>query len=1190
MKKDYLPFEEAREFVRKQKLQNSKEWKLWSKGEHSALLKRPDYIPPHPDVVYHNDGWDGWSDWIGTKIEKEYLPFEEAREYVRNLGLKNAQEWQKYYKNNLQDLIKLDSIPWNPQVVYADRWKSMKDWLGTEWKNFIEARDYVRNLGLDGQVQWRQYCKGELLGYDPKPYDIPANPSSIYEKSGWIDIGDWLGTYRKKRGKDEDPGDTWLPFEEAKRYVHTLGLREYYDWQNYINGHYLNLPLKPLDIPKSPNYVYKREGWSDWADWLRGASDEIKNKPELVKTIDQHSLKRLNINSIEFDYSHFLQIYKNIPTVTQLLKALKSSTQMLSIIEIELSANAKDEVEALLLGFKTTPSKLTHDEKAFLGLLFLVFAVYTLKSKGSYTSIWNTIYQELEKFSNSTTFFCEHYFMAQYHYPNHYLTEVIEYAVHCFKLRNDYSNKDEHQYIRNTIYLQIGLANNGFKHLKLWLSNCGMPIVLSELYDQESDNYSFEFSNGWRAIKRFRDHVIDFRQAKQLLLSNPWFSHMGIDDLLKNAKQKLKQISLSDNNDLPVFYLERILYTDGYLQFYIHARDLYSLKLGGLKYDIYIDDEYKGCIIADNNKVLVLDREVTLKNPEVNKVILKLKNEDGDEVYTSEIVLFDFGEQILIFDEDGNIYVNIFKKLNMSKKYYMLIDSDLDCNHAIEDQREFFEGYATLVPDIKSNDDCKVSFNGEFLFNLNFTETIEKPDWIDKLVIYAASNAFEFNQDQKIYTKILSYDEKTDEVQLLDLPKDVLIVKWNYSGGYADQEELNGDCIIVKFSSDMMIEPKHTLLIRYQGKTFKKTLNCIFVEKISQVRVFLKSQQGKIELLQKDEIITQKDVLNKQFYICHLQHNEPFYLKSKSKFYQTVQVNRFFSLTALDGFGETLFYADHLFNAHMQSMFCYMRTNVYLELGTKENNKLLFNSQKQLPDNVKILLFDDKLKQSELDFSLVKHSLVNYTYMHDTRITCGILIFKDEVIDAFWDRGSFDIVKEANDLEKIKILLTTNYPFLLKDNYMRILKQAIEENMEEFFKGSFTDSIFLKSKPYKINFSSLAILLEHICFELHFPQESAEAILKHCLTDQKIDLLLQTPILLFKLLVAANSKKFTEYFTELLEGSLLEEDLDESFVEKIINNLCSTEAVHGIDKHNLKIAMHHISSNYYLVNALRRIR
>jgi len=1189
MKRDYLPFKEAREYVRRQQLKNSKEWRLWSKGEHPTLSKRPDDIPPHPDVVYYNAGWEGWSDWIGTKTEIEFLRFEEAREYIRNLDLKNAQQWQHYYKGDLKDLIKPDNIPWNPQVVYAENWVNMKDWLGTAWRSFEEAREYVRNLGLDGQIQWRQYCKGELLGHEPKPSDIPASPSSVYENTGWIDIGDWLGTYRKKRGENDDSGDTWLAFEEARDFVHMLGLREHEEWQHYVNGHYTTLPPRPLDIPRSPHYVYKKEGWSGWENWLRGTCDAVQNIPFLEISKDQSYSKQLDMNSVKFDYARFLQKYKSHTTITQLLKALKTSECLLSIIEINLPLKAKDEIETLLLGFRTLPAKLTRDEKAFLGLIFLVFVVYALKERGNYSSIWSAIYQELEKFSKVTTFFRDHFFMSQHNYPNRHLKEAIEHAVNFFKLRNDYSNKDEHQYIRNTIFLQIGLVDSGFKHLKLWLSNSSMPIVLSELYDKESTNYSSEFSNGWRVIKRLRDHVIDFHQAKQLLLLNPWFCHMNIDDLLKNAKQKLKQISLSDSSDLPVFYLERVLYKEGCLQFHINARDLYSLKLGGFKYDIYIDDEYKGCVIADGNKTLVMEREIILKNLDANKVLLELKNEDGDVVYSTEIVLFDFSEQIMIFDEDGNIYLNIFKKLNAHMKYYMLIDSDLDCNYAKDEQREFFEGYAVLVPDIKSSDNCEVSFNGESLFNLNFTENIEKPDWIDKLVVYAASNTFELNQNQIICTKILSYDERQDDIELDALPHDASVVRWNYTGGYADQEDLKADHIAVTLTSDMFIEPKHTLFIKHQGKTFKKTLNCIFVEKHPQIRVFSKDQYGKVQLLARDTIVTQKEVQSKQFNICHLHHNTPLYLKSKSNFYQTVKVNRFFTMGQLNGFGEELFYADHLFNAHMEKIFCYTHTNTYAQLDEKDDTKILFNPKKQIPDSAKIVLFDKNLKQSESSFSSIKHSMTSHTYTHDGSIMCGLLVFKDEVIDAFWDMRSFDLIKECNDLEKIKILLSTQYPFLLKDRSMEILRHAVMANTEEFFKSCFAETLIIKSKPYKIRFSSLAALYEHICFELNFSKESAEGILKHCLTHQKMDLLLQAPILLFKLLDAAASKKFIEYFIGLLDDSLLEEELDESFVEKIINDLHSTEKISGIDKHNLKIAMHHISSNYYLVNALRSI-
>jgi hypothetical protein len=45
------------------------------------------------------------------------LPYEEAREYVHKLNLKNQKEWQDYSKSNK----KPDYIPATPQKVYKGK-------------------------------------------------------------------------------------------------------------------------------------------------------------------------------------------------------------------------------------------------------------------------------------------------------------------------------------------------------------------------------------------------------------------------------------------------------------------------------------------------------------------------------------------------------------------------------------------------------------------------------------------------------------------------------------------------------------------------------------------------------------------------------------------------------------------------------------------------------------------------------------------------------------------------------------------------------------------------------------------------------------------------------------------------------------------------------------------------------------
>src|SRR5262249_39233860 len=55
----------------------------------------------------------------------------------------------------------------------------------------------------------------------------------------------------------------WRPFEEARAYVHGLGLESADAWRAYSRSR-----KKPHDIPVAPNTVYADTGWDSWVDWL----------------------------------------------------------------------------------------------------------------------------------------------------------------------------------------------------------------------------------------------------------------------------------------------------------------------------------------------------------------------------------------------------------------------------------------------------------------------------------------------------------------------------------------------------------------------------------------------------------------------------------------------------------------------------------------------------------------------------------------------------------------------------------------------------------------------------------------------------------------------------------------------------------------------------------------------------------
>ena len=89
--------------------------------------------------------------------------FDEARKFVRSLGLKPQTQWK------------------------MGSGKSKKILASLSWRPFEQARAFVRSLGLKSQAEWRAWSKT-----DARPDDIPTCPNAAY-KGQWKSWGDLLG-------------------------------------------------------------------------------------------------------------------------------------------------------------------------------------------------------------------------------------------------------------------------------------------------------------------------------------------------------------------------------------------------------------------------------------------------------------------------------------------------------------------------------------------------------------------------------------------------------------------------------------------------------------------------------------------------------------------------------------------------------------------------------------------------------------------------------------------------------------------------------------------------------------------------------------------------------------------------------------------------------------------------------------
>ncbi len=185
----------------------------------------------------------------------KYWSFEQAREFVHTLGIKNKREWKGYCKSGKKPAI----IPAEPDFVYKQEWQNYGDWLGTGliatrdrvYLPFEEARNYVRALSLKSLREWDDYCTS-----GQKPISIPSHASRYYARE-WKGWGDWLGT-----GRTSNQHREFWPFEQARDYVRALGLKSEREWKEYSKS-----GERPAYIPSSPFATYRQE-WKGYCDWL----------------------------------------------------------------------------------------------------------------------------------------------------------------------------------------------------------------------------------------------------------------------------------------------------------------------------------------------------------------------------------------------------------------------------------------------------------------------------------------------------------------------------------------------------------------------------------------------------------------------------------------------------------------------------------------------------------------------------------------------------------------------------------------------------------------------------------------------------------------------------------------------------------------------------------------------------------
>jgi hypothetical protein len=232
---NWRPFKDARKYVHDLEFQNTTEYKEWA-----TTNQKPQDIPSAPKRVYKE--FVDWEDWLGNaeRKKKQYLNYSEAKKWAQSKKIPSGKIWRE-----LISLKKIpNKIPKAPEKYYKE-WEGWPKFLCTviEKMTYEDARAFVQSKKITGDASFRKYKKENKL-----PKNFPRVPDNYYLNQGtWKGWGDFCNT-----GNISTRDIEYRPFNEAREFVRSLGLKTTEEWREYCKS-----GKKPDDIPAAPWRVYK---------------------------------------------------------------------------------------------------------------------------------------------------------------------------------------------------------------------------------------------------------------------------------------------------------------------------------------------------------------------------------------------------------------------------------------------------------------------------------------------------------------------------------------------------------------------------------------------------------------------------------------------------------------------------------------------------------------------------------------------------------------------------------------------------------------------------------------------------------------------------------------------------------------------------------------------------------------------
>lgn len=907
--------------------------------------------------------------------------------------------------------------------------------------------------------------------------------------------------------------------------------------------------------------------------------------------------------------------------IVEIIQRVESLSQKKrSIIELDI-INIKEEIQEAFFTINFSPDSFENNDfgylekyntspQAALGLFFLTF-VTTLRQQLSYNSFWIGIVDAALEFEeDNNTFFVDHYFIDESE-PNDFLNDAIIAAIKRFDLRDGYDNGKP----TDTLLLQMGLLNR-YKDINYWLSALSKNPIVAILTNRANENFSDTFFAGWKVLQRYTQGIVQREQTLHLLKNNIWFQDFDLEELLTAARKPLHTPLISTAEIEGNFYLDSLKYTNNRLQFVLNIDQLYILDLSLDRYDIYIDGIFATYLLKDTN-TYILENPLTIEEPQNSTVMIEIKDSTSKVVAFEEYLLFDFNHDCLIFDTDGNWVNDINTKLDSTKTYSMLIDSDFDIDCDAKNIYEYFDGYVHLITNITHENNITVDDGEMYAFSLNFTQNIKTPAWLSHLELYATSDFLVFDAplDYHLkYNKIAISARQVDE--LVDINQDAKIVRWTFAGGMVyDLENIQNFTCPLELSYETLLNRKNTLHIKVGDFIFTKQLNATIIEKTikPKYRTFLKNNDHTLQFLQETKILTNHDLTNKQIIITSF-HEDAILnpelktqtIRDKSVIFQKITLNTFFKLAHYPYYAQELSTVKKIYDDIHWNTFCSVRYQGNIQHFEVETSIATLSKDTNLSDAT-LITFDTNydLKSQTIKVSLENEFLVPKDLL-------GFCVVKDgKYIGSYFTQQELDIEIIFKSKEILQFLRFAYYPFseyfnaieyeknrvqrerarILKKKEKRLLRECIKENPSLFLDAFMNDSFEIDDTVCTLHFDHSKTIMEQILFAIEFTQEECVAILHEIILKRWQEKMVEIPLFLLYLLNTVQKERYYEIFLDELQfAEKRPKDIDEEFFNRMIDALLSDHKINRFEKINIKTITQLENKDFYIAQAIQKLK